>query len=195
MGKGVDPKVSSAAADVREPRHFDVEADRRARRSFGLLVIAFALLAILGGIFAAWLLLDDDPPPQIIATKPKPPEAIEEHPPLEPFTEAPPPVEAKVRVAAKLADTIGDGDLRRMLAKLQGAFDACARKHGAVDGTIVDLDFSIAESGRVDESAARPPFGSTPLGQCIAGVVRDKAVFAKTRNGRRDIRWSIHLRP
>ncbi len=196
MARGVDPKVSPAApVDGREPRHFDLEADRRARRSFGLLVVAFALLAILGGVFAAWLLLDDDPPAQIVATKPKPPEVIEEHAPLEPFEAPAPAVVVKPRPVAKMADTVGDGDLRRMLAKLQSAFDACARTHGAVEGTVVQLDFSIAEGGRVDESASRPPFANTPLGQCIAAVVRDKAVFPRTRNGRRDIRWSIHLRP
>lgn len=193
---GVDPQVSTAsAADVREARHFDLEADRRARRRFGLLVVAFALLAIMGGIFAAWLLLDDEGPRTATIDKPKPPEVVEEHPPLEPFEPEKVAVVEKPRQVAKLAETIGDNDLRRMLARLQSAFDVCARTHGAVEGTVVNVDFSIESSGRVEQSDARPPFGSTPLGQCVAGVIRDKAVFAKTRLGRRDVRWSIHVKP
>jgi hypothetical protein len=79
------------------------------------------------------------------------------------------------------------------MARLQAALDECAAKHGAIDQTVVHIDFSIGESGRVSDSAARPPFGKTPLGQCVAAVVKSKGTFPRTRLGRRDIRWAITL--
>jgi hypothetical protein len=188
--------VSSATADSREVRHFELEADRRARRMFVLIVVAFAFLAIGGGIFAAYLLLwDDDEATAIAPPKPKPPEAVEEFEPIAGVAWAKDePQNRPTRVAQKLAETISDGELARGLARLQAAFDECARTHGAIDGMTVHIDFSVGESGRVVESDARPPFGKTPLGQCIAGVVRSKGSFARTRTGRRDIRWTVKLR-
>lgn len=185
-------------APPREARNFDLEAERRSRRFFFILVIAFALLAVIGGIFAAYLLLDDEPAPNLVVTKPKPPPPVEDlsDAPQTPWREDPPEDAKKPRTPVKqLAETVSDNDLNRMLARLQAAFDACARTHGAVEGTVVALDFSIGDNGRVSDSASRPPFTTTPLGQCIADVVRNKAVFAKTRSGRRDIRWSIRLHP
>jgi hypothetical protein len=190
--------VSTATAtDGREVRHFELEADRRARRHFVLIVVAFALLAVGGGIFAAYWLLSDTPDLALPAARAKPPGPVE---PFEPEPsvlwddggekrDRPPP-----RVQTKLAETLSDRDVGRGLAALQAAFDACARTHGAIDETTVHIDFSVAESGKVVESDARPPFGKTPLGQCVANVVRTKGSFARTRTGRRDIRWSVKLR-
>jgi hypothetical protein len=187
--------VSASAVDTREVRHFELEADRRARRLFLFVVIGFAILAVAGGIFAAWLLLEDETTPELAPPKPKPPEPIEEFgagPPVEFRDEEP--VKPPPQRFTKLAESLGDGDIARGLGRLQAAFDACARKHGALEGTIVNLDFSVGGDGRVGESAARPPNGKTPLGLCVAGVVKTGS-FAKSRNGRRDIRWSVKLHP
>jgi len=189
--------VSSAtAADNREARHFELEADRRARRMFVLIVIAFAFLAIGGGIFAAYLLLWDDDETTIAPPRPKPPAPVEEFEPVPgvAWTKDEPDTRPTRSSGPRLAETVSDGELARGLARLQAAFDECARTHGAIDGMTVNVDFSVGESGRVVESDARPPFGKTPLGQCVAGVVRGKGSFARTRTGRRDIRWTVKLR-
>jgi hypothetical protein len=189
--------VSSATAtDNREVRHFELEADRRARRMFVMIVVAFALLAIGGGIFAAWLILSDDTPIAALPpTKPKPPEAVRDFEPEAgvPWGEAKP-VREPVRQPSKLGETLSDGDIGNGMRRMQAALDECARKHGAIDETTVHIDFSVNPSGRVDESDARPPFGKTPLGLCVADVVRTKGSFKASRSGRRDIRWSIKLR-
>ena len=188
--------MSASAVDTREVRHFELEADRRARRLFLFVVIGFAILAVAGGIFAAWLLLEDETTPEIAPPKPKPPEPIEEFgagPPVE-FRDDEPAVKRAPQRITKLAESLGDGDIARGLGRLQAAFDACARTHGALEGTIVNLDFSVGGDGRVGESAARPPNGKTPLGLCVAGVVKTGS-FARSRNGRRDIRWSVKLHP
>jgi hypothetical protein len=188
--------VSSAtAADGREVRHFELEADRRAKRMFVLIVVGFALLAVFGGIFTAYLLLwDEDPPIAIAPAKPKPPEPVDEFVPPVPWREDAPEIERRKSTGAKLAETLSDRDLGRGMAALQAAFDDCARTHGAIDAMVVNIDFSVGSSGKVEESDARPPFGKTPLGQCVANVVRTKGSFARTRIGRRDIRWSVKLR-
>lgn len=177
-------------------RHFELEADRRQRRMFVLIVVAFALLAIGGGIFAAWLILSDDTPIAALPPKAKPPEPVRDFEPepgvpwgddegkREPRPSAPP----------KLRDTLSDKDIRSGLSRIQAALDECARTHGAIDETVVHIDFSVNAGGRVDESDARPPFGKTPLGRCVADVVRTRGVFARSSAGRRDIRWSIKLR-
>jgi hypothetical protein len=179
--------VSSAtAADNREVRHFELEADRRARRMFVMIVVAFALLAIGGGIFAAWLILSDDTPIAALPpAKPKPPEAVRDFEPEAgvPWGTETKPVE-RVGGGAKLRETLSDKDIGSGLGRIQAALDECARTHGAIDETVV----------HIDESDARPPFGKTPLGRCVADVVRTKGSFKTSRSGRRDIRWSIKLR-
>ncbi len=197
---GTERGAPAGAAVQHEVRNFDLEADRRSRRFFFFLVIGFALLAIVGGVFAAYMLLEDEPVPTPVANKPKPPPPIEElstapqTPWREDESEAPEDPK-KPRPAPRLADSVADSELGRVQARLQSAFDACARSHGGVEGTVVQLDFSIGSNGRVSTSATRPPFSSTPLGQCVADAVRSKASFSKTRNGRSDIRWAIRLHP
>lgn len=181
--------------DTREVRHFELEADRRARRFFLFVVIGFAILAVAGGIFAAYLLLEDETTPEIAPPKAKPPEPVEDFgdgPPVA-FRDDEPPQKIQ-RTPSRLQETLDNGDIGKGMSRLQAAFDACARTHGALEGTIVAVDFSVAGTGRVEDSASRPPNGKTPLGLCVAGVVKTGS-FAKSRNGRRDIRWSVKLHP
>lgn len=176
-------------------RHFELEADRRQRRMFVLIVVAFALLAIGGGIFAAWLILSDDTPIAALPPKTKLPEPVRDFEP-EPGVPWGDDDQKTVRapVTSKLRETLSDKDIGSGLSRIQAALDECARTHGAIDETVVHIDFSVNAGGRVDESDARPPFGKTPLGRCVADVVRTKGSFARSKAGRRDIRWSIKLR-
>ena len=147
---------SATAADGREVRHFELEADRRAKRMFVLIVVGFALLAVFGGIFTAYLLLwDEDPPIAIAPAKQKPPEPVDEFVPPVPWREDVPEIKTD-RTVPKLAETLSDGDLKRGMGRLQAAFDECARTHGAIDAMVVNIDFSVGESGKVVESDAPP---------------------------------------
>lgn len=176
----------------RRERNFDLEAEKRKRRNFVLMVVGFAGLAILGGfVLALWLISppDEDAPPPLVA-KP-PPEA-----PIKGFgsiirDEPPPPDEPKAPGVKRKLD---DNDIDRGINRIRAALNKCAAKHGAIDGTLVKVDFSVKPNGRVSEAYSRSPHSASPLGICVAGVIRDKAKFRRTRDGLGDVRRVIKLR-
>lgn len=175
----------------RQERRFDREAEKRNRRNFVLMIVGFALLAMVGGVaLALWVLSppEEQAPPPITKAEPAPADPSG----FEPFDEPDP--EPVKRKAAGLKRALDKGDVSRGLGKIQGALDKCAAKHGAIDGTLVNVDFSVAASGRVTDSFARPPHTGNPLGICVAGVIRDKAKFRKTKDGLGDIHRTIKLR-
>ena len=177
----------------RELRDFDWEAERRQRRLFVLLMVGFAILAILAGIIVAiWVI----PPPEAPNVPPMPykePEAVEE-------IEGPTPLWDEVEntrepnTSAPLKESLDDRDIDRGIARMRSALDRCAQQHGAIDETYVTVDFSVAGSGRVEEAFSRAPHTSTPLGTCVAGVFRTHGKFRRTRTGLADIRRTVKLR-
>ena len=77
---------------------------------------------------------------------------------------------------------------------MQASFNECAREHGAVDGSLVRVGFSVSAEGQVNECFALAPHARTPLGRCIVEAVA-RARLKKTVLGRQDVRWSIILHP
>jgi hypothetical protein len=184
-------------AEERELRRFDLEADRRNRRFFVALLVGFAILAVAGGIFAAWLILKNSPePPDIPPMQRGPAKSPEPIEPIRPIVEDdddPPVVVEKKTPSLKQKPT--DQDINRGLAKLQKYFNQCAREHGGLEGTKVRVDFSVGADGRPTQSFARNPYARTPLGRCVAAVIKDKGKFTRSRDGLADIRREIILHP
>lgn len=188
-------EIEDSLDDRRDSRHFDLEAQRRQRRYFIALMSGFAVLAVLAGaLLAIWIFepLDD---PEIAAAGKKE-EARYDPPPdngdWEDDDVEPEPV--PVRKTPTLKATLDGKDINRGLANLRSALDACARKHGAIEQMIVKVDFTVAPSGRVSSSAARPPFSVTPLGRCVADVISSQGKFRRTRDGLADIHRTVTLR-
>lgn len=176
----------------------------RSRVTFVLVVCAVAFIAVAGGVLLAYLIFADKPEVKAIpAPPPRPPapveafvaesvqawDEVETEPGPEPRRRHPGRRRAPPRASGVDDSVVGAG-----LGRLQASFDACARDHGAVTGSIVRVDFSVTAEGRVDDSSARAPHRRTPLGRCVAGVLA-RGRFSRSVNGRRDIHWSISLRP
>ena len=176
----------------RELRDFDWEAERRQRRLFILLMVGFAILAILAGIIVAiWVI----PPPEDPNIRPMPnkePEAVAEIEGAEPWEEAEP--RRPTSTGPKLKATLDASDIDRGIRRMQNALDQCAKTHGAIDETYVTVDFSVSAEGRVSEAYSRAPHTSTPLGTCVAGVFRNQGKFRRTQTGLADIRRTVKLR-
>ena len=175
--------------DSREERHFDREAEKRNRRNFVLLVAALAGLAMVGGVaLALWLFSppDEQAPPPLTKAEEKTLPDVRGFDPIGDETPEPAPKVATVQ------QKLDDRDIAKGIGRIQGALDACAVTHGAIDGTKLTVDFSVAPSGRVTEAYPRPPH-KTPLGSCVAGVIQSKGKFRASRDGLGDIRRTITL--
>jgi hypothetical protein len=183
-------------AEERELRRFDLEADRRNRRYFVALLVGFAVLAVAGGIFAAWLILMSGPEePDIPARRRPPPKEVEPIEPIRPIVEDDDAVVVKDPKTPKLKQKPTDSDIDRGLRKLQKYFNQCAREHGGLEGTKVRVDFSVGADGRPTQSFARNPYARTPLGRCVAAVIKKHGKFTRSRDGLADIRREIVLHP
>jgi hypothetical protein len=179
--------------ESRRERHFDREAEKRTRRNFVLLVAAFAGLAMVGGVaLALWIFAPpDEEAPTPIAKVEK--EVKSDEGGFEPFERDEPDPVPERKPSGTLKRKLDPGDIDKGLARIRAALNACAVKHGAIDGTNVTVDFSVAPTGRVSEAYSRPPH-KTPLGNCVAKVIRDKGKFRKTKEGLGDTRRTIKLR-
>lgn len=178
--------------DSRRERHFDREAEKRNRRNFVLLVAAFAGLAMVGGVaLALWLISppEEEAPPPL--TKPEEKTLPDDDRGFEPFEADEP--EPEPKPVATVKRKLDDRDISKGIGRIQGALNACAVTHGAIDGTKLTVDFSVAPNGRVTEAYPRPPH-KTPLGNCVAGVIQSKGKFRSSREGLGDVRRTITLR-
>jgi len=178
--------------DSRRERYFDREAEKRARRNFVLMVAGFAALAMVGGIaLALWIFSEpeEDEPPPIVAQEP--PEVIDDDDGFLP-PERDEPIPEPIR-RPSVKRKLDDGDISKGIGRIQGALNACAVTHGAIDGTRLTVDFSVQPNGRVSDAYSRPPH-KTPLGFCVAKVIRTQGKFRKSKEGLGDIRRSITLR-
>lgn len=178
--------------DSRRERHFDREAEKRSRRNFVLMIAAFAGLAMVGGVaLALWIISppDEDAPPPITVAEEKPvdPSGFE---PFEDDEPEPEPKKVKTGVKRKLDSR----DIDKGIGRIRAALNACAVTHGAIDGTLVTVDFSVASNGGVTEAYSRSPHSKTPLGLCVAKVIRTKGKFRRTKEGLGDVRRTIKLR-
>jgi hypothetical protein len=153
-------------------------------------MVGFAILAILAGIIVAiWII----PAPDDIHLRPRVTKQAEEVEPLEIQPWEPEKETPEVKPPG-LKDTLDDRDINRGISRMRAALDECAQTHGAIDGTLVTVDFSVTGGGRVDEAYSRNPHMNTPLGKCVANVFKTKGVFRKSRLGLRDIRRTVKLR-
>lgn len=176
----------------RQERRFDLEAEKRSRRNFMLMIVGFALLAMVGGVaLALWVL---SPPDEgiveaIAKAEPEPVDPTG----FEPFEEPDPEPEARKR-SRGIKRQLEKGDVDSGLGKVRAALNQCAAKHGAIDKTLVTVDFSVGANGRVIEAYSRAPHTRNPLGLCVAKVIRGNAKFRKTKEGLGDIRRTLTLR-
>jgi hypothetical protein len=185
--------VLSDGPQRREIRDFDYEAERRQRRLFILLMVGFAILAILAGIIVAIWVIPPPENPNIPPLPTKEPEAVAEIEEVKRlWDEEKTPRERPS--GPTLALTLEPADIDRGIRRMQGALDQCAKTHGAIDETYVTVDFSVLASGRVEEAYSRSPHTNTPLGGCVAGVFRNQGKFKRTRTGLADIRRRVKLR-
>lgn len=177
--------------ESRRERRFDLEAEKRKRRNFVLMVAAFAALAMVGGVtLALWILSppDEQAPPPITKKEPDFPEELG----FEAYEEPEPEPERR-KPTGTLKRQLEKGDVDRGLGKIRSALDKCAATHGAIDGTKVTVDFSVQPNGRVSEAYTRAPHTNNPLGLCVAKVIREKGRFRRTKEGLGDIRRPLTL--
>lgn len=158
-----------------------------------LMMVGFALLAMVSGVaLALWLLEPPDEDPVLPLTKVEAP--VADPTGFEPFEEDEPDPEPTKTVRKGVKRQLDKGDVDSGLRKIQAALNQCAAKHGAIDKTLVTVDFSVAANGRVTEAYSRPPHTKHPLGLCVAKVIRNNAKFRKTKEGLGDIRRTLTLR-
>jgi hypothetical protein len=172
----------------------------RNRRRFVWLVIGIALFAVLGGALLAYLIFVDKPKKAAVAVAPPPPpKPVQEFDdrPMEAWDDDEPTRELPDRPRPRKSprpETLDDDAIRSGLARMQAAFNQCAREHGAVDGSLVRVGFSATAEGQVQGAFALAPHAKTPLGRCIVDAVA-RTKLRKTELGRGDVRWSIVLHP
>lgn len=185
--------LASMPDNSRQERRFDLEAEKRSRRNFMLMIVGFALLAMVGGVaLALWVL---SPPEEGTVGPIAKVEAPQADPTgFEPFEEEPDPDPVVRKHNPGVKRQLEKGDVDRGLGKIRAALNQCSSKHGAIDKTLVTVDFSVAASGRVTEAYSRAPHTNNPLGKCVAKVIREKAKFRKTKQGLGDIRRTLTLR-
>ena len=167
-----------------------------------IVVIGIALFAVLMGALLAYIIFVDKPTKRPVDMGPPPPPkavAAFDDRPIEAWDDPEPTPELPDRPrrpskGPARPETLDDDAIRAGLGRLQSSFDACAREHGAVDGSLVRVGFSANAEGQVQGAFALAPHARTPLGRCIVDVVA-RAKLRKTELGRGDVRWSIILHP
>ena len=173
---------------------------QRSRRRFLFFVIGIAIFAILLGALLAYLILVDSPKKRPAPVgPPAPPKPVEQFAePIEAWDDEPTPElpdrPRKSGWSRPRPESLDDDSIRSGLARMQASFNECAREHGAVDGSLVRVGFSVSAEGQVNECFALAPHARTPLGRCIVEAVA-RARLKKTVLGRQDVRWSIILHP
>lgn len=167
--------------ESRQDRRFDIEAEKRGRRTFVLMIVGFAVLAMVGGVALALLILspldstapEPFPKPDTVARTGR---HIDFVAAVEP--EEPTPVEGKPHRSRP-----GPAPSKPELDPLQAGLRRCASKHGGLTGTDVTVDFHVADDGRVTDAFSRSPH-RTPLGVCVAKVIRERVRVPKAQRGR-----------
>lgn len=179
--------------DSRRERHFDREAEKRSRRNFVLMIAAFAGLAMVGGVaLALWIISppDEEAPPPITKAEEEPRDPSG----FEPIEDDPDPIPEPKRPKTGVKRKLDARDIDKGIGKIRAALNACAVTHGAIDGTRVTVDFSVAANGGVTEAYSRTPHSKTPLGLCVAKVIRTKGKFRRTKEGLGDVRRTLTLK-
>jgi hypothetical protein len=134
-------------------------------------------------------------PPDIPPPRRAPPSEPEPLPEFEPLPEPEDDDGSPGPSTPSLKPRPTDRDIDRGLRALDKYFTRCAREHGGLDGTKIRVDFSVGGDGRPTESYARNPYDKTPLGRCVAQVIKDHGRFTRSRDGLADIRREITLHP
>lgn len=109
-------------------------------------------------------------PPVSTPSPPPTPPAEPAAPP--PTAEAPQPTKPKSRPkpapapASAPRETLTPADLQAGFAAVDAAVRECQRQ-GAIAGTTVKVEVSIASDGRVTQASAQKPLQGSPLGRCV----------------------------
>jgi tRNA A-37 threonylcarbamoyl transferase component Bud32 len=116
------------------------------------------------------------PEPEIPEPNPEPePETWEEVPEVGPTNKPPAGGTGSIR------DALSAADVSKSLKKIQKKISACKSK-GGLPGMKINVNFLISD-GKVKSASARPPHTSSPVGQCVAGVVKG-ARFPKAKQSK-----------
>jgi len=70
--------------------------------------------------------------------------------------------------------------------KARSSINACAKQHGAIEGTSLSVSFDVVE-GRAINAKVQPPHGLTPLGRCVVTAVGTNARFAAATEASRAV--------
>ncbi len=174
----------------------------RSKNKFVVVVIVIAIIAVLGALLAYYLLVKkSDTRPTPPPPPPPPPQRVEafQSQPIQKWDQVDEPDDPVRRTRPRTRnkprpESLADSSIGATMRRLGGRFNQCAREHGAVDGSLVRVGFSVNSEGRVEGSFALAPHKRTPLGRCIANVLGG-ATFGRSEMGRNDVRWSITLHP
>jgi tRNA A-37 threonylcarbamoyl transferase component Bud32/outer membrane biosynthesis protein TonB len=128
---------------------------------------------------------DDGPPVPEPIPEPEPQPLPEPEPIPEPEPEpipdntevVPEPLQPK-QTPTVIKDVLTQADVDKGLSKIKSKVSACKSK-GGLPGMKVQVNFLIAD-GKVKSASARPPHTSTPVGKCVADVVK-AAKFTKAK--------------
>ncbi|GEM_PF-1289313 len=82
---------------------------------------------------------------------------------------------------AKVKEQLSTADVNRGLKRMNRKVKACKSK-GGLPGMKIKVSLLIS-GGKVKSASARPPHTSTPVGKCVAGVVK-KARFTKAKQSK-----------
>lgn len=101
-------------------------------------------------------------------------------------TEPPPnsgkrPKTPKAPKAPRIVATRSAKDISRGFGKAGKAAKQCGRNNGALPGQNITVEVSIKSNGQVLSASVSGPSRSTPLGKCVAKVVKSKAKFVQSK--------------
>jgi serine/threonine protein kinase/outer membrane biosynthesis protein TonB len=89
------------------------------------------------------------------------------------------PVQPKTPNTTKVSDVRSSADLKKGFAKALKTAKECGQRYGALPGQVVKVEAGINSSGAVVSAAAKGSNRGTPLGNCVAGAIKDRAKFGK----------------
>ncbi|MEM9455639.1 MAG: hypothetical protein AAGF11_15765, partial [Myxococcota bacterium] len=173
---------------------------REVSRNLVVAVVIISILSLAVLSFMLWTMFREEPGnsvtephPATMAGQPKPtlfeptapegPKFPESEPVVEDDDDEPPPEPPK-RVfkptAKPIAQTLSNKQISDGFGKARTAINACAKQHGAIKGTSLQVGFDVVDS-RARNAKCQPPHNLTPLGRCVAGAVNQHARFPKSK--------------
>ena len=173
---------------------------REVSRNLVVAVVIISILSLAVLSFMLWTMFREEPGnsvtephPATMAGQPKPtlfeptapegPKFPENEPIVEDDDDEPPPEPPKrpfKPTAKPIVQTLSNKQISDGFGKARTAINACAKQHGAIKGTSLQVGFDVVDS-RARNAKCQPPHNLTPLGRCVAGAVNQHARFPKSK--------------